>query len=73
MRINREALGIPVMTGPDADDVTGQLAELIRLAHAKFGATAVVLIDEYDNAIVSDSRSPTHSACLPLLRLRTCV
>ncbi len=54
LRVNREALGIPVLTGPQADDVTGQFAELIRLAHVQHGAPAVVLIDEYDKPILDN-------------------
>jgi hypothetical protein len=36
------------------DTVSGRLAELIRLAHVKFGATVVVLIDEYDKPILDN-------------------
>ena len=45
-------LGLPDPVGYDS--VTGQFAELIRLAHAKFGATVVVLIDEYDKPILDN-------------------
>lgn len=45
-------LGLPDPVGYDS--VTGQFAELIRLAHAKFGATVVVLIDEYDKSILDN-------------------
>jgi len=45
-------LGLPDPVGHDS--VTGQFAELIRLAHVKFGATVVVLINEYDKPILDN-------------------
>ena len=45
-------LGLPDPVGYDT--VSGRLAELIRLAHVQCGATAVVLIDEYDKPILDN-------------------
>ena len=36
------------------DSVGGRLAELIRQAHARFGAPVVVLVDEYDKPILDN-------------------
>ena len=54
LRLGRAALGITACDGPAPDDVTGQFAELIRQAHARHGAPAVVLIDEYDKPILDN-------------------
>ncbi|GAB1435852.1 ATP-binding protein [Sphaerotilus sulfidivorans] len=45
-------LGLPEPVGYDS--VGGRLAELIRQAHAKFGAQVVVLVDEYDKPILDN-------------------
>lgn len=39
---------------PGYTSITGRFAELIRQAHAKFGAPAVVLVDEYDKPILDN-------------------
>lgn len=38
--------------------VAGDLAELIRQAHAQFGERAVVLIDEYDQPFLDNIATP---------------
>ncbi|MDZ7858355.1 ATP-binding protein [Sphaerotilus sp.] len=58
LRVNREALGVPVLTGPQADDVAGQFGELIRQAHASTSERVVVLIDEYDKPILDNIDRP---------------
>ena len=49
-------LGLPDPVGDDS--VGGRLAELIRQAHAQFGAPVVVLVDEYDKPILDNITDP---------------
>jgi hypothetical protein len=54
LRVNRVALGLPAPADLPPDDLAGNLADLIEQAHDKFGAPAVVLIDEYDKPILDN-------------------
>ena len=54
LRVNRNALGLPRPGDLPDTDTGGNLAELIRQAHAQTGQTAVVLVDEYDKPILDN-------------------
>jgi hypothetical protein len=62
LRLAREDLGLPELSGPDPDDLPGQLAELIRKAHRAAGQPVAVLVDEYDKPILDNLDDPAIAA-----------
>jgi hypothetical protein len=69
LRVNREALGLPLPDGLPSDDLSGNFADLIRQAHLRRGERAVVLIDEYDKPILDNIADPV--VALRQIRLET--
>jgi hypothetical protein len=53
---SREQLGIP--DAAHSYDIPGDFQDLIASAHAKYGAQAVVLVDEYDKPILDNLTQP---------------
>ena len=58
LRVNRQRLGLSVPVGLAEDDLSGNLADLIRQAHLGSGERTVVLIDEYDKPILDNIGDP---------------
>lgn len=58
LRINRERLGLSRPPAVVAEDVAGDLSELIRQAHCASGQCVVVLVDEYDKPLLDNLEQP---------------
>jgi hypothetical protein len=58
LRTNRLALGLQLADDIPDDDLAGHFADLIAQAHARHGASVVVLVDEYDKPILDNLTQP---------------